>query len=97
MMSSRLVGIKSVTRRSEPLKYHRTGHVKLKRKNRFKSILTIFIEIFSPTTACFEKPRRERSEILDHTLQVYTSRIGAWLAEKVKISDELKDMVEGCN
>jgi hypothetical protein len=56
-------------------------------------ILTIFIEIFSPTTASFEKPRRERSEVLNHTLQVYTSRIArAWLAEKVKISDELKDL-----
>jgi hypothetical protein len=31
------------------------------------------------------------------TLQVDISRIGARLAEKVEIGDELKDLVEECN
>jgi hypothetical protein len=59
--------------------------------------LTIFIKVFSPTTACFEKSWRERFEVLYHILQVDINRIGAWLAEKVKIGDELEDLVEACD
>jgi hypothetical protein len=57
-----------------------------------KSRLTIFIEIFSPTTACFEKLWRERSEALNYILQVEIGRIGARLAKKVEIGDEFKEL-----
>jgi hypothetical protein len=48
-------------------------------------------------TACIEKLLREWSEALYHILQVDISRIDTGLAEKVKIGDKLKDLVEVCN
>jgi hypothetical protein len=59
--------------------------------------LTIFVKVFTPTTACIKKLLREWSEVLYHVLQVDISRIDARLAEKVKIGDELEDLVEACN
>jgi hypothetical protein len=88
MKSSGLLGMKSVTRRREPFveDINSIG-------NGLNIRLTVLVEMRSPTTYV-EKMWRERSEVLNRVPQVNINQIlRARLAKKVKIGNELKQLV----